>query len=134
MKLDDAIRIVKQLQRFRYRNCITRHPRGAFLRNALITRATPSELKQAIDAQKNPMGKMVWIEIIDLRTRQQCLAYGRLLRQLRRYPLKKVPIVVKLATGRYYLWDGNHRATSGILLGKRRIKCLQVGQTNPRLA
>lgn len=134
MKLDDAIRVVKQLQRYRYRNCIARHPRGAFLCNALIPRATVAEFRQAVDAQKNPMGKMVWIEIADLRSMQRCLAYDRLLYQLRRHPMKKVPIVVKLATGRYYLWDGNHRATAGVLLGKRRIKCLQVGQTNPRLA
>jgi hypothetical protein len=129
VKLDDAITVVRELRRYRYRNCKAPHPRGAFIRNMLLKHATLAEFDHAIEAEKNPCGKMVWVEITDLRVGQRCLGFRRLLIQLRRYPLKKVPIVVRLPSGLYYLWDGNHRATAAALLGKRRIKCLLVGKS-----
>ncbi len=129
MRLANAIKVVRELRRYRYWSCRVLHPRGAFLRNPLVRKATALEFRQAVDAEKNPCGKMVWVLIDDLRTGQRCLAFRRLLIQLRRYPLKKVPIVVRLPSGKYYLWDGNHRATAGAMLGKRRIKCLMVGRT-----
>jgi ParB-like chromosome segregation protein Spo0J len=45
---------------------------------------------------------------------------------LRRHPLKKLPTVLKLRSGLYLLWDGNHRATAAKLLGCRRIKCSEL--------
>jgi len=133
MRLDDAIKVVRDLRRYRHRNCRVPHSRGALLRNTLIPNSTSAEFRLAIDAQKNPFGKVVWVEITALRSEQRCLSFRRLLIQLRRYPLKKLPIVVGLPGGVYYLWDGNHRATAAALLGKRRVKCLCVGGIKAQL-
>jgi hypothetical protein len=127
VKLADAIKVVKQFRRYHYRNCKRSHPLGAFIRHVLIPHVTVAEFDQAVAAQKNSMGRMVWVAIGDLKTTQRCLRYHSLLYQLRRHPLKKVPIVVRLASGKYVIWDGNHRATSAIMLGRRRVKCLMVG-------
>lgn len=127
MKLDHAIAVVRHLQRYHYRNCVKRHPRGAFLKS-LIPYVTNAQFKLAIAAQETRMGKMVWVEIDALISTQKCLAFRRLLRQLRMYPNKKVPIIVQIAPGKFVIWDGNHRVTSALLLGKRRVKCLLVGK------
>lgn len=129
MRLDHALTFVRHLTRYRYRNCVARHPRGAFLRHPYLREASNAEFEQAIDAEKNPCGKLVWVEIDKLVKGQGCLGFRRLLKQLRRYPLKKLPIVVRLRSGRFYLWDGNHRVVAHIMLGKRRVKCLMVGRS-----
>lgn len=126
MQLDHAIKVVKNLQRYRYRNCVARHPRGAFLRH-IVPYVTNAEFKQAIDAQEPAMGEWIWVNVDHLKSAQTVLAFRRVLRQLRMYPNKKVPVVVKIAPGKFVIWDGNHRAAATILLGKRRIKCLLVG-------
>ena len=128
MKLAHAIEVVRQQRRYRYRNCRAPHPRGAFLRHTLIPHVTRAEFDQAVDAQKNAMGKMVSVPVEALKTTQRCLAFRRLLRQLRLYPNRKVPIVVRLANGTYVIWDGNHRAVAAILLGAKRVRCLCVGK------
>lgn len=126
MKLDHAVKVVKALQRYHYRNCVKRHPRGAFLRH-LIPYVTNTEFKQAIDAQEPAMGEWIWVNVDHLKSTQTCLAFRRLLKQLRMHPNKKRPIVVQIAPKKYVIWDGNHRAMSAILLGEHRVKCLLVG-------
>lgn len=127
MRLEHAIKVVKSLQRYHYRNCVKRHPRGAFVRN-LIPYATTSEFKQAVEAQSPAMGVWVWVKVDALKSTQKCLAFRRQLKQLRMHPNRKRPVVVQIAPKRYVIWDGNHRAVSAILLGERRVKCLLVGR------
>lgn len=128
MMLDTAVAVVRQFQRYRDRGCTKRHPHGALIRNIFVPKATALEFRQAVDAQKYPCGKTVWVEISALRGLQRCLGRARLIRQLRWYPSKKLPIIVKLPGGKWYLWDGNHRVASAVLLGKRRVRCLMIGE------
>lgn len=69
--------------------------------------------------------KTVWLKLSDIKSEQMCLRIDKLLYQLRHHAemqRKKRPGVV-MARGLLLLWDGNHRVTSGILLGKKRMRC-----------
>lgn len=129
MKLDDAIKVVRQLQRYGDYKCTRRSRRGYYVRNFLIKRCTKAELKQAINATDRETlrhRREVWVDLDKLKAEQVCLAPRRLLYQLRRVPLKKRPTVIKLKDGTHLLWDGNHRVTAHLLLGRRRIKCIEI--------
>lgn len=131
MRLDHAIKTVRELRRYRYRSCRVQHQQrlGPFVRHTMIKHCTRAEFDQAVEAEKNSCGKTVWVEIDKLRMSQFCLAYTRLLRQLRCHPPNKLPIIVSIPGGLFFLWDGNHRVTAAAMLGKRRVKCLMVGRS-----
>jgi ParB-like nuclease domain len=69
--------------------------------------------------------KTVWVALSDIKSEQMSLRRDRLLYQLRHYAemqRKRRPTVV-MARGTYTVWDGNHRISAGVLLGKKRMRC-----------
>jgi hypothetical protein len=42
-----------------------------------------------------------------------------------------LPVVVSIGRGRFYVWDGNHRTTAALMLGKRRMRAMVYRQEKP---
>jgi hypothetical protein len=130
--LDGALAYARQLPRFRYRNLTQRMPtRGPFVPQFAIPLATRSQVNRAVAIMEQTrrgsrrLMKTVWIDLADIRSEQMALRIDKLLWQLRHYGLmqrKRRPGVI-MARGIPVLWDGNHRITSGLLLGKKRMRC-----------
>lgn len=128
MKLDEAIARVRRLPRYRYRTLSPRHRLGRFISQAAIPSATQRQVKQgiAINNRDCHTEKIVWVEVAAIRSEQNCLRQDRLLWHLRHYAKmqreKKYPAIMMVG-GVPILWDGNHRVTSAVLLGKTKIRC-----------
>jgi len=129
MKLDTAIKVVRELQRYRDPECKKRDPKGWYIRNVLkpCTNAQFSEALNATDVTKLRYARVVWADLATLKSaKQSCLSPRRLIYQLRRVPHKKRPTVCRLKDGTHLVWDGNHRAVAHVLLGRRRIRCVEI--------
>src|ERR1035437_6726442 len=115
MRRDDAIKLVRTLQRFSDRACKRPSRRGSYARQPFFPVATKAELREgeiATDITKTRYSRVEGVDLSKFRSVQGCLSLRRLLFQLRRHPLKKLPTVVRLRSGLHLLWDGNHRAGS----------------------
>lgn len=126
--VETAVKVVHELQRYDTSTCRRRHSRGYFIRQMLFPHATRAQMKIAervCDPRYYRKTRAIWVDLSDLRAIQKCLSPRRLVYQLRRHPLKKLPLVV-LVPGGFVLWDGTHRATAAALLGKRRIRCNEI--------
>jgi hypothetical protein len=127
MKLEKAIGCIRRLPRFRYRNLKVRHRIGRFIPQIFIPMARRRLVDTAVRINrrgKHTM-KVLWIEVSAIRSEQMCLRLDRTLWQLRNYAglkRKKRPAII-MARGVPVLWDGNHRVTAAVLLGKKRIRC-----------
>jgi hypothetical protein len=69
--------------------------------------------------------KTVWIKLSSIKSEQMCLRIDKLLFHIRHYAemqRKNRPGVI-MSRGVHVLWDGNHRVTAGLLLGKKHMRC-----------
>jgi hypothetical protein len=129
MKLNHAIAFVRQLQRYSDHKCTRPDRRGYYARNVLIKPCTKAELREALGTTDSDIlrySRVVWADLATLKAEQRCISPRRLVYQLRRHPLKKLPTIVTLKDGTRLVWDGNHRANAAILLGRTRIKCSEI--------
>jgi hypothetical protein len=130
--LDDAIKRARKLPRFRYRSLTHSMPtRGPFVPQIVIPLATRTQVKRAVAVMRQTgryrtrQMKTVWVKLSDIRSEQMALRLDRLLWQLRHYGVmqrQSRPGVI-MARGVPVLWDGNHRVTAGLMLGKKRMRC-----------
>jgi hypothetical protein len=126
--LEEAIECARKLPRFRYRNLTQSMPtRGPFVPQFTIPIARQDQVKRAarIMQRDTRQKKTVWVELSRIKSEQIALRLDKLLYQLRHYgemQRKRRPGII-MARGVMILWDGNHRVTSGLLLGKERMRC-----------
>lgn len=133
MNAKQAIRLLRELQRYAYINRRTRKAsnRGYFIRQLMIPLVSTAQGhfadklmdKWAADKLK-PTTE--WVPVRRLLSDQSRLAVRRMVYQLPRYAQmqrKKRPLVIKLPHEWYVVWDGNHRCTAALMLGKTRIRC-----------
>jgi hypothetical protein len=129
-----AIAHVRRMPRFRYQGSPTkapsgRHRIGQFIAQKKIPLATRRQVKAAVAINKPCKmlkKKILWVNLNKLRSDQMCLRFDKMLRHLRRYTelqRRRVRPGVIMIRGVPILWDGNHRVTAAILLGKRNIRC-----------
>jgi hypothetical protein len=126
MKRANALKLVHELARFKDENCKKRDPRGFYVRQQFFPIWATTDEKRAVKARIGVRERTIWVRLDKLKSTQGCLGRYRLAYQIRRHPLKKLPTVIAMGRGKYLIWDGNHRATSAILLGKSRIKCTEL--------
>lgn len=116
------------------RRCRVRHKRGTRIRQLLIpicTRAHYDYTLSATDEREWRQIKVQWIAIADMVTDQRQLQARRLVYQLPRIAemqKRKRPFTVALPGGKFMVWDGNHRVTAAIMLGRTHLRC-QVCRT-----
>jgi hypothetical protein len=124
MKREHAINVVSHLTRYRDQRC-TRPARSGYcyIKQTFFPRCTRAEELRAEKTAVHAYEKVQWIRADRVKSTQGCLGPRRLIYQLRRHPLKKLPTVIPMRGGWFLLWDGNHRATASVLLGKTKIKC-----------
>jgi hypothetical protein len=130
--LEEAIEYARKLPRYRYRNLVQRMPtRGPFVPQLAIPIATRTQVKRAVAVMhqarryRTRQMKTVWVKLSDIRSEQMSLRLDRLLWQLRHYgsmQRQSRPGVI-MARGVPVLWDGNHRVTAGLMLGKEHMRC-----------
>lgn len=130
MKLEYVIRLIRELARFKDDRCRKPDRSGFFIRQTFFPRATRKEENRAGAGKKvakiNGRTRTIWVRLDKLKSTQSCLSRPRMTYQLRRHPLKHLPVVIKLGHGKFLLWDGNHRATARALLGYSRMKCTEL--------
>lgn len=134
MNAKQAIRLLRELQRYAYINRRSRQPNkgGYLIRQLMMPLVSTAQWhfadklmdKWAADKLK-PTTE--WVPVRRLLSDQSRLAVRRMVYQLPRYAQmqreKKLPFVIKLPHEWYAVWDGNHRCTAALMLGKTRIKC-----------
>lgn len=129
MKRDHAIKFVRELRRYVDHACKRPRAGGGYVKQALfsrhVTRAEHRYAEAVVDITKRRQTRVVWIDLAKLKATQRCLCRSRLTYQLRRYPSRNRPTVVKLPGDVWAIWDGHHRATAALLLGRRQIKCIE---------
>lgn len=132
MNAKQAIRLLRELQRYAYINRRTRRlgKDGQFIRQLMIPLVSNAQGKQAdmIAEMKGPVHETIteWISVRRLLSDQSRLATRRMVYQLPRYARmqrKSRPLVIALPHRWYVIRDGNHRCTAALMLGKTRIKC-----------
>lgn len=119
------------MRRYDDLKCKKRRLRGVYIKNVFFNRITKAEEAfcwREADANVTRQLRVVWVPLDKLKTTQECLHESQLICQLRLHPNRKLPVVIKLKGrgGWYAIWDGNHRATTHVLLGRKRIKCLEL--------
>lgn len=124
MKREHAITMVRNLARYRDHRCTRPARKGyTYIKQTFFPVCTRAEDKNAGQAAVHAYEKVQWIRADRLKSTQGCLGPRRLMYQLRHHPLKKLPTVIPMRGGWFLIWDGNHRATAGVMLGKTKIKC-----------
>lgn len=145
MQESQATRLTKQLRRYDYRGKRGTKtiwaPTGRFVVQALIPVISKSLEKAVIGvmARKDKRSRAEWVPLSRVWSTQHHLRIRSLLYQLRQYEHSQKGyyrstsgrVVVKRETdlptmfgfkGKFILWNGNHRTSAGLLLGRSRIR------------
>lgn len=132
MSPEQAIRIIREMIRYRYigwRKRSKPYAKGVFIRQLCIPIASVAQVKLATEiADDRAMRETTieWVNVRKLLSEQKRLAVWRMMYQLPRFKdmqRRKRPLVVALPGGWRLIWDGNHRVTAAIMLGKSRMRC-----------
>ncbi len=115
MKADAALRATEGLKRYD----------KVFVKQTLIPTHSWASNIAARRISKDGRPKVMWIALRKLRSRQRFINYYALRRYIRKSS-QKLPDVMRVGRS-LILWDGNHRVSAAIYLGRTRIKC-QVWQ------
>lgn len=126
--VDDALDYIKTLPRFWHRALTRRHRVGFFIPQLAIPLAKRADVCKAdkINKTTTRVCKSIWIEVETIKSEQLCLRIDRLRYHVRNYAAvqraKGYPGIIMV--GRVpVLWDGNHRVTAALLLGKKFMRC-----------
>jgi hypothetical protein len=118
MKLEHAIRTVKNMRRYIDYNCTRPSRLGPYVRQFMIPRRTVRQIPELMSKGSRR------IKTASIYSEQRSLTYKRLLRALRHFDKqqrdRKLPNVFMSKRGPI-LWDGNHRVTAALLLGRESM-------------
>lgn len=127
-----AVRYAKALPRFRFRELRYPAKNGPFICQFGLAVASQTHVRIAAgimhrgrQSHKKLFKKTVWIELSSIKSEQMCLRRDKLIFHIRHHAQmqrERRPAVI-MARGLHVLWDGNHRVTAGLLLGKKRMRC-----------
>lgn len=134
MRRENAIKLVRQMRRYDDHACRKPRHNGFVIKQVFFPKITQTEYRiadDATDASHLRRSRRIWVSLDRLKSDQGSLVVRRLVYQLRRHPIDKLPLVVALPGGFYALWDGNHRATSALLIGRTRIRCEEIRKVRP---
>lgn len=143
MNLTQAIKTVENFARYRVsgkgkREKSTWDQAGTYTPQRLIPRATKVQVghMNRVMGTKDKLGAIRWVDVDKLRSTQRCLRFRSLMWNVKNHLVMQktfgnkrtdmdirgvnLPIVV-WANGVPFIWNGNHRVTASILLGKKRI-------------
>ena len=129
VKSEDTIKVVDEMVRYSNWACTTRARKGAYIKQVFfpITIRTENIYVNRIGhSEASRARRTIWVRLDNMKSQQKCLSVSRIKYQLRRVPHKEMPTVVKLKSGQYVIWDGNHRATAHMMRGRVRIKCKEL--------
>lgn len=125
-----AIRLIREMQRYTVEGGrLSRLKRGFFIRQLMVTYATADQRRLAakLAGSRNTRETTVeWVNVRKLLSEQRTLAVHRLVFQLTRFAAiqkRTRPLVIALPGGWRFIWDGNHRCTTAVMLGKTRLRC-----------
>lgn len=130
---------IEELTRYIDRGLLHRHGGGAYIRSTIIPRATRAEaLKAEKLADRGITHRLYheWIPLKHLVTAQRMLCIKSLRYAARTYPKHqragdKLPVLVRVGRNRYAVWDGNHRATIGLMIDPAmRLRCYVIRERN----
>lgn len=132
MSPEQAIRLIREMVRYRYigwRKRSKPYAKGIFIRQLCIKIATRDQIDRA-DKIADPRffreTTTRWVDVRKMISGQKRLAVWRMMYQLPRFKdmqRRNRPLVIRLPGGWFYIWDGNHRVTAAIMLGKTRMRC-----------
>lgn len=114
MNREQALRAVRGLQRYD----------EGLVKQTLIPRHSRA-LERAGHAVYNSPRKRFWIKMLPvdkLTSGQNVLHYPTLRKYLKKTERRKIHAMY--VDGQYLLWDGNHRTTAAIYLGKKKLRCV----------
>lgn len=128
---------IKELRRYWDRDLKKARPGGPFVRSTVIPRATRAEYRKAEERADGDHVRSLdvrWVPVRYLIAEQKMLLRDSLLYAARTYVEhqkkgEKIPTLVCVGRGRYFVRDGNHRATVALMIGDRdlRIRAYVVG-------
>lgn len=113
MRRDNALRAIAGLQR--YEDGLIKHTIFPRYSRALELQA------EKISNGGSKRVRLMWVELHKLHSRQKVLHLAALRRYVRQLPTRRLHVVC--IRGKYMLWDGNHRATAALFLGRTRLRC-----------
>jgi hypothetical protein len=134
MRADAALRLVRQMARYKTTakgpGFVWRlHPQGNYVRQVLIPFATAAQIHYAADVADVSRTRETndeWLPVSALLSEQHRLSPRSLAYQIPRFftmQKRKLPTVIPLPSGKYLIWDGNHRCSAAILLGVTHMRC-----------
>lgn len=128
MESDAALYLVRNmLARYKDGPASRWHPKGAYVAQWLIPKA-PRGVEEAVVklmAAKHSH-KIKTVRIDRIFSNQNSLTHRRLIRAVR-YRRKMPPPDLFEWKGKFFLWNGNHRITADILLGKKTVRAWVAG-------
>lgn len=153
MRVEHAVRVVRNLRRYRMKKRCTAYNRtvwdqaGPFVPQNVIPMGTRSQERRAkiVLESKAHLGAVRWIDVGRIRSTQHSLRFKSLMwnvknaaRMQRTFASKdmavkgvNLPIVIWV-DGVAVIWNGNHRVTANILLGRTRILVRMYKLRRPR--
>lgn len=137
MRLDAAVKMVANFRRYRQGKRRTYWDQsGPLVPQCLIPNCTKAQERKRdrIMTTKDKLGAVRWVDVGRIRSTQHCLRFKNLMWHVKHHAaMQKVfrskdmdirgvnlPIVTWV-DGVPILWNGNHRVTASVLLGKARI-------------
>lgn len=130
MNQKEITRTVRELRRYADRELRRPHPGGAYVRSTVLPRATKAESRKAEERAGVDRVRMLerrWVPVRHLIADQPNLLRTSLLYAARTYIKHqrkgdKLPTLVCVGRGRYFVRDGNHRSTVAILIGDPELR------------
>jgi hypothetical protein len=124
---DKALYLVRHLL-MRYRPRIVLDPKGPHVPQWIIP-SPPKGIEAAVQkhVEIGPRDRIEYVDPNKCFSTQSRLDHNRLCKAMRNYSAwqrasARLPIVFAWRRGHYLIWNGNHRITCAILLGKSRMR------------
>ncbi len=124
MKVEHAVRVVRNFRRYRVGKKTTVWDQvGPLIPQDLIPKVTKTQDTAAYAVMEGKLYHSAtrWVEVDKLHSTQDFLYFKSLMWVAKHFEKTPHPMVV-LSNGVYSIWNGNHRVTAAILLGKKRIR------------
>lgn len=152
MTPDQALRAAKNFRRYRIPkrkgDRSVWDQSGEYVPQKLVPMATRKQRKsldRVMGGGKNKMVAIRWVDVHRIRSTQICLRHRSLIWNVRNFektqktfPSKDLDIkginlpMIVWVDGTPVIWNGNHRVTASILLGKKRILVRMYKLRRPR--